>query len=387
MIVDPKTDETIGVIVTGGGTGGHLFPGIAVAKEFLARDPETRILFVGTGKAVETSVLAREGFSHQVIAASGFKGMGLFGKLSALTALPRGVIGAWGILGTFSPDLVLGVGSYSAGPVAAAAWLKGIPVVLHEQNAIPGLTNRMLSRIARRIYVSLPESADFFPLEKVRIMGNPVRPELILASGRAGENTPGERPFTILVAGGSQGARAINRNVIEALAGIERSESIAFIHQTGTQDETSTREAYHRHGIRAEVGAFFADMGKKYLEADLVICRAGATTIAELACMGKPALLIPYPYAADNHQEHNAAGLVKAGAAEMIREIDLTPEWLLERIRFYRETPGRLIEMSKKAVALGKPEAATSIVNDCLGLIGRATRSPRSEKQIPHNQA
>lgn len=385
--MDPNTNETLGVIITGGGTGGHLFPGIAVAREFLVRDPETRILFVGTGKAVEISVLAREGFSHRIIAASGFKGMGIFGKLSALTSLPRGVIGAWGILGTFMPNLVVGVGSYSAGPVAAAAWLKGIPVVLHEQNAIPGLTNRMLSRIARRIYVSLPESADFFPLEKVRVTGNPVRPEMIRASGQPDGKTDGDRPFTILVAGGSQGARAINRNVIEALPGIERSESIVFIHQTGAQDEESVREAYEHCGIEAEVGAFFPDMEKKYLEADLVICRAGATTVAELACMGKPALLIPYPYAADNHQEHNAAGLVKAGAAEMIREVDLTPEWLLERIRFYRETPGRLIGMSKKAATLGKPEAAAAIVTDCLRLIGRTTLSPRREKRIPHNQA
>lgn len=373
----------LGIVITGGGTGGHLFPGIAVAREFLARDPSTRILFIGTGKAIETEVLKREDFSHREIAASGFKGMGIFGKFTAMTALPRGVVGAWGILSNFQPDLVIGVGSYSAGPVAAAAWLKGIPVVLHEQNAIPGLTNRMLSRIARRIYVSLPESADFFPPDKVRITGNPVRPELIRAGRRPVEMSP-DQPFTVLVSGGSQGARAINYHMIDALAGIDRPDRYRLIHQTGTHDETDVREAYRRQGIRSEVSAFFTDMGNRYREADLVVCRAGATTVAELACMGKPSVLIPYPHAADNHQEKNAQSLVRAGAAEMIREVDLSPEWLRKCLNRYRRSPERLTEMSASAAALGRPDAAAVIVDDCLELI--TDRSPATGERRPSRE-
>ncbi|MFZ7125958.1 MAG: undecaprenyldiphospho-muramoylpentapeptide beta-N-acetylglucosaminyltransferase [Desulfobacterales bacterium] len=364
--MDPNRVRTPHILITGGGTGGHLFPGIAVAREFLARDPESRILFVGTGKAIETEVLAREGFEHRVISARGFKGMGLFGKLSALMTVPRGIASAWEILKSFAPDLVVGVGGYSAGPVAAAAWMQGIPVVLHEQNAVPGLTNRTLSRIARRIYVSLPESAQGFPPDKVLITGNPVRPELLRATG---VDTAEERVFTILVAGGSQGAKAINRAVVDLLPLLDWPNRVRFLHQTGLADEAEVREAYRDAGIQAVTGAFFTDMGQKYRRSDLVICRAGATTVAELTCLGKPAIFIPYPFAADNHQEKNALGLVRAGAAEMIRESDLSPGLLAERIRDYRKHPEKLNAMAGKAGALGRPDAANVIVTDCLRLI------------------
>ncbi|MGD9016796.1 MAG: undecaprenyldiphospho-muramoylpentapeptide beta-N-acetylglucosaminyltransferase [Desulfobacterales bacterium] len=370
--------KTLGIVITGGGTGGHLFPGIAVAREFQARVPDARILFLGTGKAVEISVLAREGFDHRVIAASGFKGMGMLGKMNALVALPRGIAGAHGILSAFGPDLVIGVGSYSAGPVAVAARLRGIPVVLHEQNAIPGLTNRLLAHLAQRIYISLPASGGHFPPGKTRLTGNPVRPELLDDAQGPSVQQSAERPFTVLVAGGSQGAHAINQAVIDLLPLIDDPGTLAFIHQTGETDESPVKRAYRQHGVAAEVAAFFSDMGKRYRQADLVVCRAGATTTAELACLGKPSVLIPYPHAADNHQEHNAMGLVAAEAAEMVREADLTPEGLWACIQRYRSTPERLAAMSAKAKALGNPKAAVLIVSDCLDLIRKRHRTSTS---------
>ncbi len=366
--------KNLRLLITGGGTGGHLFPAVAIARAFLSADPDTRILFVGTGKAIERSVLAREGFDHRVVAASGFKGMGVWGKAAALWALPRGLAAAWGILSRFAPDLVVGMGSYSAGPVAAAAWLRGVPVVLHEQNAVPGLTNRVLCRIARRVLVSLPESADWFPAGKVRVTGNPVRPELL--TGPLPESGSPAGPFTVMVAGGSQGARALNRAVVDMLGGLSDPGAVAFIHQTGPADEAGVRDAYRRRGVEADVRAFFTDMKAAYRAADLVVCRAGATTLAELACLGKPSVLVPYPHAADNHQEKNAMSLVRSGAAEMIREADLTPEGLLERIDAYRRSPDRLARMAARASGLARPDAAARIVSACMEVLRNRAGEP-----------
>jgi UDP-N-acetylglucosamine--N-acetylmuramyl-(pentapeptide) pyrophosphoryl-undecaprenol N-acetylglucosamine transferase len=258
---------------------------------------------------------------------------------------------------------VIGVGGYAAGPVCLAARLLGLPVCLQEQNSLPGITNRLLARIAQRIYTSFSESHGHFPAEKVRLIGNPVREEIIAIRCQMPQRAP-HRPFTVLVAGGSQGARSINTAVIDMLPHIDEPASLQLIHQCGSDDLDRLRQAYATAGISARVEAFFSDMDRQYAQADLVICRAGATTVAELTCIGLPAIFIPFPHAADNHQEINAGWVVSADAGEMIIETDLTGRDLWQRIRHLRDTPRRREAMAERARALGRPEAAAAIVAD-----------------------
>lgn len=358
------------VVISGGGTGGHLFPGIAVAREFQRRHPDTAVLFIGSGKPIETRVLAAAGYPLATIAVSGLKGRGLWNQLATLARLPGAVAAARRLLADFRADLVLGVGGYSAGPVCLAAWRAGIPVVLHEQNLLPGITNRQLARVAARVCVSFEASTVHFPAAKVRLTGNPVRPEILAAAEAPAVNG---RPFTVLVAGGSQGAHAINLAVQAALprASAEAPE-MAWIHQTGADDEADLQAGYRRLGLAAEVAAFFDDMWERYRRADLVVCRAGATTLAELTCMGKASLLIPFPHAADNHQELNARALVEAGAAEMLRQDTLSGDRLWERILHYRAHPEAARRMAECARCLGRPQAAEAIVDHCEELLGGA---------------
>jgi UDP-N-acetylglucosamine--N-acetylmuramyl-(pentapeptide) pyrophosphoryl-undecaprenol N-acetylglucosamine transferase len=351
------------IVITGGGTGGHLFPGIAIARAFQQRLTETAILFVGTGRELERRVIKEAGYRHAVIRVRGLKGMGLFRQLRSLMALPGALLGAGAILWRFRPAVVIGVGGYAAGPVCLAAWLMRIPVCLQEQNSLPGITNRLLARLARRIYTSFTASRAHFPADKVMLSGNPVRPEIIALGRRKASREPG-RPFTVLVAGGSQGARNINTAVIDMLPHIDAPRSLEVIHQSGPADLERVRQAYAAAGIEARVKAFFNDMDHQYARADLVVCRAGATTVAELTCSGLPAIFIPLPHAADNHQEINARVVVEAGAGEMIREADLNGGVLWQCIRRLRDTPGLIDEMAARARELGRPEAADTIVAD-----------------------
>jgi UDP-N-acetylglucosamine--N-acetylmuramyl-(pentapeptide) pyrophosphoryl-undecaprenol N-acetylglucosamine transferase len=351
------------IVITGGGTGGHLFPGIAIARAFQQRLAETAILFVGTGRELERRVVKEAGYRHAVIKVRGLKGMGLFRQLRSLVALPGALLRAGAILWRFRPAVVIGVGGYAAGPVCLAAWLMRIPVCLQEQNSLPGITNRLLARLARRIYTSFATSHDHFPTDKIMLAGNPVR-EAIIALGKADAPREPNQAFTVLVAGGSQGARNVNTAVIDMLPHIDDPRSLALIHQTGSDDLARVRQAYAAAGIEARVEAFFSDMDRQYARADLVVCRAGATTVAELTCSGLPAIFIPLPHAADNHQEINARSVVEAGAAEMIREADLDGGVLWQRIRELRNAPGRLQAMAAQARGLGRPEAAGAIVAD-----------------------
>jgi UDP-N-acetylglucosamine--N-acetylmuramyl-(pentapeptide) pyrophosphoryl-undecaprenol N-acetylglucosamine transferase len=239
----------------------------------------------------------------------------------------------------------------------------GIPVCLQEQNSLPGITNRLLARIAQRIYTSFSESHAHFPAGKVRLMGNPVREEMITIRRQILQREL-NRPFTVLVAGGSQGARSINTAVVDMLPHVDEPASLQLIHQCGSDDRDRIRQAYATAGIPARVEAFFTDMDRQYAQADLVICRAGATTVAELTCIGLPAIFIPFPHAADNHQEINAGWVVSADAGEMILETDLTGRELWRHIRHLRDTPRRREAMAERARALGRPEAAAAIVAD-----------------------
>lgn len=357
------------VIIAGGGTGGHLFPGIAIAEAFRRRSRATEILFVGTERGLEKRVLGPLGFRLRTLDVEGIKGRGLRNKLRAVSKLPGSLLAAWRIVRSFAPDLVVGVGGYSSGPAVLAAALLGIPTAVAEQNAVPGTTNRILGRFADRIFLSFRDDANVFAPRKSRITGNPIR-SAFLADGDAQERTDGR--FSVLVFGGSQGARAINAAVLAALDGLaDIRDALRIVHQTGEREREEVERAYRAKGFAAEVLPFIADMPAAFRAADLVICRAGATSIAELTASGKAAILIPFPFAVADHQTKNARVLAEAGAAEMVRESDLTGECLAGLIRRYRERPGARKEMEERARKLGNPDAADDIVKECVALAQR----------------
>lgn len=361
------------VVIAGGGTGGHVFPGIAMAQAFQARSVNSRVLFVGTGNRFERQALAELPFSHMAIAAEGIKGRGMFQKLRALAKIPLGIFSGMRLLHRFRADLVVGVGGYVSAPVVMGAFLLRIPIVLQEQNLLPGMANRVLGRLASRIYVSFENTRPVFAAKKIRVTGNPVRAQMVPPAAGAENGDPDSR-FTVLICGGSQGAHAINESVVAALPHLGELAGLVLIHQSGNADEAAVREAYRTHGISGRVGAFFTDMASAYARADLVICRAGATTVAELTAMGKPAIFIPYPFAADQHQVLNAKALVDAGAAELIHEDALSGDLLAERIVHFGGHRDALGRMAACARTLGRPGAARDIVDDCYRLLaGRGT--------------
>lgn len=358
------------VVVTGGGTGGHLFPGIALATGMQERIPGCQVLFIGTSRQLDQQALARYNFALETIHCLGLKGMGLLHRLRSLLQLPFAIREAAGILRRFRPQLVFGVGGYVTGPVLLAARVLGIPVCIHEQNSVPGLANRMVSRLADRIFLSIP-CAYRFPGHKTVLVGNPVRREIRVAAGR---RAPGSgREIHILILGGSQGAHRVNMLVTEAarLVSEKLGGRVRFIHQTGKADLAEVRARYDRAGVGAEVNDFFTDMAEVYSRADLAVSRAGATTLAELAVMGLPAILLPYPFAADNHQQSNGAYYEQGGAARMFLEQDIDGEKLAREILHLVEEPDMLHQMSVRMTELAKPDAAELIIEECLALIER----------------
>jgi len=361
------------VVIAGGGTGGHLFPGIAVAEEVLARNGQSDVLFIGTGNPMERTALSQKGFNFTAITVQGLKNRGILNQIKALILLPASLIASSRILKAFDPDLVLGVGGYSAGPVVAAAWLKGIKTALQEQNILPGITNRWLSRITNRLYLSFPETRGMATADKALVTGNPVRQEFFAAippRQQTQEATEKEAaPFTVLIAGGSQGAHAINKAMQSALAHLSDTGRYHFIHQTGADDEAMMNETYANSRAKGTVKAFFSDMARQYQAANLIVCRAGATTVAEVTALGKPVIFIPFPYAADDHQRLNAESLVREGASEMILEKDLAGQMLAQRIEHYAGAPEELARMGARASLLGRPDAAKAIVDDMYQLI------------------
>jgi UDP-N-acetylglucosamine--N-acetylmuramyl-(pentapeptide) pyrophosphoryl-undecaprenol N-acetylglucosamine transferase len=356
------------LMVAGGGTGGHLFPGVAVAQAFLARHIRNQVLFVNAGRPLDVAVLARLGWEHRTIAIEGLKGRGVWRQARAAAKIPLAVWQSRRIIRQFDPQVVMGVGGYSAGPVAVAAWQMGIPTVLHEQNREPGLTNRWVRRIAQRIYLSFEDRSGRFDVQKTLLTGNPVRDEILMHGGQ-GRGQHAADAFTVLVLGGSQGAHAINEAMLAALPQLSTVEGLRVVHQTGRDDEAQVTKAYAEAGLAATVRAFFDDMAERYVQADLIVCRAGATTVAEITVVGRAALFIPFPQAADDHQTANAMALVDAGAAEMIRQSELTGAILAERIAYYRRNPVLVSAMAARAMPLGRPEAALTIVRDIYKLI------------------
>ena len=362
------------VIMAGGGTGGHLFPGLAVAQEFRKRDAMTEILFVGTEAGIECRAVPAAGYPLEILPVRGLKGRGLSGLIEAIYGVPVSVFRSLRIIGRFRPDCIIGLGGYASGPLLLAGKAKGIGCAVMESNLRPGLTNRLLGRFVDRIFTAYDETARYFSQARVVESGNPVRWQGL-------PEVKKEARFTVLIFGGSAGAHHINLCAVEMLKGLQDlALELRIIHQTGEADLEWVRAAYASLPFEAELVPFINRMDEAYARADLVVCRAGATTIAELTVFGKPAILIPYPYAAYDHQRLNAEALQGRGAAQMILNRELDGGKLAARIRALYKDRARLAAMAQAARRLGRPGAARTIVDECYALVERYKGSSCSSR-------
>ena len=362
----------IRVVIAGGGTGGHLFPGLAVARALKARVPDSHVSFVGTAAGIEARVVPSTEFALDLIRSAGLKGKTVAARLRGAVLVPLGGVDAWRLISRRRPDIVIGVGGYSSGPVVAVAALRGIPTMVLEQNAVPGLTNRLLARLVRRAAVTYDASLEYFG-EKAFVSGNPVRQEFLEVehdpSRDAAINASRVR---VLVFGGSQGAHALNMALVEAAPRLAAAaETIDLVCQTGAHDFDVVRAAFERHGVQGRVERFIDAMDREMRAAGLVVSRAGATTLAEVTAAGRPSILIPLPTATDDHQRHNARALESAGAAELIDQSELRGETLADRILSLARDRERRRRMSAAARRLAKPRAAEDIVDAVIALTER----------------
>jgi UDP-N-acetylglucosamine--N-acetylmuramyl-(pentapeptide) pyrophosphoryl-undecaprenol N-acetylglucosamine transferase len=348
------------VLVAAGGTGGHIYPGIAVAKELMRRDAGSEVRFVGTARGLETRLVPQAGFELSLIESAGLKNVGLGARLRGLWLLPKSFIAARRLIREFRPDIVVGAGGYVSGPVLLTAAMMNVPTLVMESNALPGWTNRVLARFVDRATVSFEAALPFFRGKGV-VTGNPVRREFF--------DIPAKRRdparFAVLVFGGSQGARAINEAMTGALTHMESHRDALFItHQTGEADFEKVRKAYEAAGWteRSDVRRYIDDMVASFAATDLIIARAGATTSAELVAAGKAAIMIPFPFAADDHQRKNAEALQAEGAARMILQQELTPERLAAEITRLVQAPDELTRMEEASRRLARGDAASATV-------------------------
>ena len=362
--------KTLKIIAAAGGTGGHLSPAIALVKAIQRLEPGAIALFVGAGRPIEAKMVEPAGYQRLVIQASGLKGRGAGGQLKALWQCLTAIWAALKILRNYRPDICLASGGYVTVPVGLAAWLTGVPLVIHEQNSRPGLSNRVLSRLAQKILVGFESSVGCFPGKKTQVVGNPVRPELAAVNDL--ERDFRGQPLHIGVTGGSQGASGLNRVVAPALVALRQSGlNFTVIHQTGEADLAWVRDIYQEAGLEAQVQDFIGDMVKFYARADLVIARAGALTIAELPAARLPSILVPLPTAADDHQTANAQSLKEAGAALVVAERGLTPERLSQMIGSLLSDPARLEALSRAAAGQARLDADLVMARAALKAIGR----------------
>ncbi len=347
------------VLIAAGGTGGHIYPGIAVANEILRRDPDSEVLFVGTARGLEKKIVPDNGFQLSLIDSAGLKNVGVIGKIKGLSVLPKSFLEARKIIRQFRPHVVVGAGGYVSGPVLMMAAIMGVPTLVMDSNALPGFTNRQLARFIDKAALTFEEALPFFGKKGV-VTGNPVRSEFF-------EIPPKERGdvFHILIFGGSQGARAINKAMIEALPLLgDIAERLTITHQTGESDFEEVRSAYAASKFgTADVRPFISDIFHEFAKADIIICRAGATTCAEISAAGRAAIMVPLPTAADDHQRKNAEALERAGAAEMILQNDLSGERLVAELRTIIDLPEIISGMEVAARKLGRPDAAAETVD------------------------
>ena len=352
------------VVIGGGGTGGHLYPGIAIAREILARRPDATVTFAGTARGIETRVVPREGFQLDLLRIAGLKGRSPLSAIAGIARLPLSFADAWRILSRRRPDVVIGVGGYASGPVVMLAALRRVPTLIAEQNAVPGLTNRILSRFVSAAAVTFESTVSFFG-RRGFVAGNPVRPEFL----SIGEAQRPAGPPRVLIFGGSQGAHALNVAMVEAAPRLATAGAVDITHQTGERDVELVRRAYLDAGFEARVEPFLYAMDIEMKRADLVVSRAGATTIAELTAAGRASILVPLPTAADDHQKKNAEVLARAGAAELIEQKDLTGAVIAERLLALAGDTARRDAMATAAKKLGRPDAAKVIVDRVLELV------------------
>lgn len=345
------------VIIAAGGTGGHIYPGIAVAKEILRRGAESKVLFVGTARGLETKIVPANGFELSLINSAGLKNVGFIGKLKGLFILPKSFLEARRIIKDFQPDAVVGAGGYVSGPVLLMASLIGVPTLVMDSNALPGFTNRRLAPFVTKAALTFEEALPYFG-EKGIVTGNPVRREFFdIAPKPRGEK------MNLLIFGGSQGARAINNAMADALEFLPH-DRLRITHQTGESDFETIRELYNRAGWSdSDVRPYISNMVDEFAKSDLIICRAGATSCAELAAAGKAAIMIPLPTAADDHQRKNAEALQSAGAARMILQQDLSAENLAKEITDLTNSPEKISAMESAAKKLARADAAEVTVD------------------------
>ncbi len=344
-------------VIAAGGTGGHLFPGIAVADELRRRDPATRIVFAGTPKGLESRLVPRAGYELELLPILPLNGVGIARAVKGLLVLPWGLVRAAALVARLRPAAVLGVGGYAGGPVVLAAAVLGVPTVILEPNAKPGFTNRVLRPFVRRAACSYEEARREFGGKGI-VTGNPVRGGFARLPRKAHR-----APFTLLAFGGSQGSRVLNQALVAALPHLPGRETLRIVHQTGVAMRGEVAAAYAAASREAEVLEFLDDMEARFAEADLVLSRSGATTCAELTAAGKAAVLVPFALAADDHQRSNALALQAAGAARMVEEKDLSGESLARAVVEALETPGRLEAMEDAARAVSRPDAAARVAD------------------------
>jgi UDP-N-acetylglucosamine--N-acetylmuramyl-(pentapeptide) pyrophosphoryl-undecaprenol N-acetylglucosamine transferase len=338
------------LMIAGGGTGGHIYPAIAIAREFMARDASRRVVFVGTEYGLEKTIVPKAGFPLEFISVGGLKGKGPLDLAKNLLRLPGGFVQAWRVIGRHHPSVVLGVGGYSSGPVLLAAWMRGVPTIIHEQNAYPGLANRSVAKFVKAVAVAFADAAPRLKRNDAVVTGNPVRAEFFTAQPR--NRATAQR---LLVFGGSQGSKLLNDTVIKALPLLPR--DLEIVHQTGPKMLDEVRRSYAEFP-NARIVDYIDPMVDELAAADIVIARAGAMTIGELAAVGRAAILVPFAAATNNHQEMNARVMEKAGAAIVITEKELTPQALAAAVA--RIEPRT---MGAAAKALAAPEATKKIVD------------------------
>jgi UDP-N-acetylglucosamine--N-acetylmuramyl-(pentapeptide) pyrophosphoryl-undecaprenol N-acetylglucosamine transferase len=351
--------DSISVLFAGGGTGGHLFPGIAVAHELRRRHPEVELIFVGAGRTLEARVISREGFALEQIRTSGLVGQSWAGFVKGLALIPVSLVDAAVIIHRFSPRLVVGLGGYSSGPMVMCAALQRLPTMVMEQNSVPGMTNRLLARFVHASAVPSETALPYF-VGTGFVSGNPVR------AGFFDTPRPKYSPLQVhvLVVGGSQGAHEINVSMVAAAPTISASSRhVRITHQTGERDVAFVRDGYSAAGITARVEPFLEEMEREMAMADLIVCRAGATTLAEVAASGRAAILVPFPHAAHDHQRRNAEVVVDRGGAEMIDQRELSGSILGNRIIELASDDGRRKAMADANLHLARPDATTLIVD------------------------
>ena len=370
------------VVIAGGGTGGHLFPGIALAKSLKRHDMSIQVTFVGTRQGIESKVLPKEGLQLKTILSGGLLGKKGASRWISWSKLPVGMAQSMAFLIRKRPNLVVGVGGYVSGPLVFSAWVLRIPILIHEQNSIPGVTNRLLGKIADKVAISFGMSRKFFPQDTVTETGNMIREEMCKPREETIKEPQGK--IRILILGGSQGAHSINMAMLDALDKLSHvKDRLEIVHQTGERDVTQVREAYENKRFSAEAHAFIDDIGEQYQKASLVICRAGATTLAEVTACGKVSLLVPFPHAAHNHQEHNARAVEAENAGQVVLDKDISGEIFAKSILEAMDDPEKMREMADNSYRLGKREATEEVTQLCLELMKDANNISNSKEKFP----